>query len=144
MANLEVHAHLKIRPGQLEGFKAQAAEIMRLTREQDTHTLRYDWFINEDGTECEVHETYLNGQGLIEHNTHVMDARAVLFEKYAYDHRMTVFGEISRELRCQQAHRIRQPSCGSPAGSSGQIITARWAASWIAWLFSSARASAIP
>ena len=99
MANLELHAHLKIRPGQLEGFKAQAAEIMRLTREQDTQTIRYDWFINEDGTECEVHEAYLSGQGLIEHNMHVMDARAILFERYAYDHRMTVFGEISQELR---------------------------------------------
>jgi quinol monooxygenase YgiN len=99
MANLELHAHLKIRPGQLEGFKVQAAELMRLTREQDTHTLRYDWFISEDGTECEVHEAYLSEQGLIEHNTHVMDARAILFEQYAYDHRMTVFGEISQELR---------------------------------------------
>ena len=99
MTNLELHAHLKIRPGQLEGFKVQAAEIMRLTREKDTQTIRYDWFIIEDGTECEVHEAYLSEQGLIEHNTHVMDARAVLFEKYAYDHRMTVFGEISPELR---------------------------------------------
>ncbi len=25
--------------------------------------------------------------------------RAVLFEKYAYDHRMSVYGEISQELR---------------------------------------------
>ena len=99
MANLEVHAHLKIRPGQLEGFKAQAAELMRLTREKDTQTIRYDWFINEDGTECEVHEAYLSEQGLIEHNTHVMDARAILFDKYAYDHRMTVFAEISQQLR---------------------------------------------
>jgi quinol monooxygenase YgiN len=99
MANLELHAHLKIRPGQLEGFKAQAAELMRLTREKDTQTIRYDWFINENGTECEVHEAYLSGQGLIEHNTHVMDARAILFERYAYDHRMTVFGEVSQELR---------------------------------------------
>ncbi len=99
MARLELHANLKIRPGQLEGFRAQAAEIMRLTREQDTHTLRYDWFINEDGTACEVHEAYLGEQGLIEHNTHVMDARAILFEKYAYDHRMTVFGGVSPELR---------------------------------------------
>lgn len=72
MGHLEVHAHLKIRPGELEGFKLQAAEIMRLTREQDTQTIRYDWFINEDGTECEVHEAYLSGQGLIEHNAHVM------------------------------------------------------------------------
>jgi quinol monooxygenase YgiN len=99
MGHLEVHAHLKIRPGQLEGFEAQAAEIMRLTREKDTQTLRYDWFINEDGTECEVHEAYLSGQGLVEHNAHVMEARAVLFEKYAYGHRMTAFGEVSQELR---------------------------------------------
>ena len=58
MGHLEVHAHLKIRPGRLEGFKAQAAEIIRLTREKDAQTIRYDWFINEDGTECEVREVY--------------------------------------------------------------------------------------
>jgi quinol monooxygenase YgiN len=99
MAHLEVHAHLRIRPGELEGFKAQAAEIMRLTREKDTQTIRYDWFVNEDGTECEVHEAYQSGEGLIEHNAHVMEARALLFERYAYDHRMTAFGEVSEELR---------------------------------------------
>ena len=96
---LEVHAHLKIRHGQLDGFKTQAAEILRLTREQDTQTVRYDWFLNEDGTQCEVHEAYSSGQGLVEHNAHVLDARAVLFEKYAYGHRMTAFGEVSQELR---------------------------------------------
>ena len=99
MGHLEVTAHLKIRPGQLEGFKAQVAEIMRLTREKDTDTIRYDWFIKEDGTECEVHEVYLTEEGLIEHNTHVMAARALLFEEYAYDHRMSVYGEISQHLR---------------------------------------------
>lgn len=99
MAYLEVIVRAKVRPGQLEGVKAQAAEIVRVTREQDTHTLRCDWFVNEDGTECEVHEAYLSEQGLIEHNTHVLDARAILFEEYAYDHRMTVFGEVSQELR---------------------------------------------
>ena len=99
MGHLELHAHLKVRPGQLEGFKAQAAEILRLTRELDTQTIRYDWFLNEDGTECEVHEAYVSGEGLIEHNTHVVEARALLFEKYAYDHRMTAFGEVSQQLR---------------------------------------------
>ena len=99
MSHLEVHAHLKIRPGQLDGFKTQAAEIMRITREQDTKTLRYDWFIKEDGTECEVHESYLNEEGLFEHNMHVVEARTVLFKDFAFDHRMTVFGEISQQLR---------------------------------------------
>jgi quinol monooxygenase YgiN len=99
VSHLEVMAHLKIRPGELGGFKAQVAEIMRLSREQDTQTLRYDWFINEDGTECEVHEAYVSEEGLIEHNAHVMEARAILFDKYACDHRMSVYGEISQPLR---------------------------------------------
>jgi len=99
MGHLELHAHLKIRPGQLEGFKAQAAELVRITREQDTKTLRYDWFIKEDGTECEVHEAYVNEEGLFEHNMHIMEARAVLFRDYAFDHRMTVFGDASQQLR---------------------------------------------
>jgi hypothetical protein len=94
-----VHAHLKVRPGQLEGFKAQAAEIMRITRDQDTKTLRYDWFLKEDGTECEVHEAYVNEEGLFEHNMHVLDARTVLFRDFAFDHRMTVFGEVSQQLK---------------------------------------------
>ena len=99
MRYMELHAHLRIRPGQLEGFKAQAAEILRLVREQDTQTVRYDWFINEAGTECEVHEAYLSEQGLIEHTAHVMEARTRLFEEFAFDHQMAVFGEISPELR---------------------------------------------
>jgi quinol monooxygenase YgiN len=99
MSHLEVHAHVKIRPGQLEAFKAQAAEILRLVREQDTQTVRYDWFINDDGTECEVHEAYLSEKGLIEHTDHVVEARALLFEQYAADHRMSVYGEISPHLR---------------------------------------------
>ena len=98
MGHLEMSARLKIRPGQLEGFKAQAAEIMRLARELDTHTLRYDWFISADGTECEVHEAYESEAGLVEHNEHVVEARNALFRDFAYDHRMTVYGEISPPL----------------------------------------------
>ena len=99
MSHLELHANLQIRPGKLEGFKAQSAEIMRITREQDTKTLRYDWFIKEDGTECEVHEAYVNEEGLFEHNMHVMEARAILFRDYAFGHRMTAFGEVSQQLK---------------------------------------------
>ena len=99
MSHFELHAHMRIRPGQLEGFIAQAAELVRITREQDTKTLRYDWFIKEDGTECEVHEAYVNEEGLVEHNRHIMEARGVLFRNYALDHRMTAFGEVSQQLR---------------------------------------------
>ena len=95
---LEVIAHAKVREGQLEGFKAQAAEIIRVTREHDTHTLRCDWFINQDGTECEVHEAFPDEQGLIEHQMHIMQARTILFRDYAYDHRSTIYGEVSPDF----------------------------------------------
>jgi len=98
MPHFEVIARLKIRPGELEGFKTQAAELMRLTREYDRKTLRYDWYIDEDAMECEVHEDYVDESGLIEHNEHIVDARGLLFETYASDHRMSVYGEISPQL----------------------------------------------
>jgi hypothetical protein len=56
MSAFEVRARLKVRDGQLEAFKRHAAEMMRQTREKDTGTLAYDWFLSNDGTQCEVRE----------------------------------------------------------------------------------------
>jgi quinol monooxygenase YgiN len=102
---LELTAHMTVRPGQLEDFKAQAAEIMRLVREHDTETLRYDWFLTHDGTECEVREDYLSEEGLLEHVAHVREARDKLFRDFADDHLMTVYGTPSPHfLELAKAH----------------------------------------
>ena len=98
MAYLEVSAHLTVRPGCLDGFMKQAAELVRITREKDTRTLRYDWFLSSDGTECEVREAYTGPEGLIEHNSHVVEARTKLFRDYADNHFMAFYGEPSQPL----------------------------------------------
>ena len=98
MAPLELSAHMTVRRGCLEGFKKQAAELIRITQEKDTHTLRYDWFVSMDGTECEVREAYTGPEGLIEHNHHILDARTKLFREYADNHFMTVYREASQRL----------------------------------------------
>lgn len=98
MAQFEVRAHLKVREGQLEGFKRQAAEMMRLARENDTGTLAYDWYLSGDGTECEVREAYVGPDALVQHAMNVRDARAVMFAEYADDHRMAFYGEPSPAL----------------------------------------------
>ena len=98
MTMFEVTARLKIRAGELDGFKRRAADIMRLARQLDTKTLRYDWFVSEDGTECEVREGYLDADGLFEHNAHVRESRDSLFRDYADDHDMTIYGEPSPAL----------------------------------------------
>ena len=98
MALLELSAHMTVRPGCLDGFKKQAAELIRITQEKDTQTLRYDWFLSLDGTECEVREAYTGPEGLIEHNHHIVDARTKLFREYADNHFMTVYGDVSEPL----------------------------------------------
>jgi quinol monooxygenase YgiN len=98
MSQFLVRAQLKVRDGQLDGFKRQAAEMMRQTREKDTGTLAYDWFLSKDGTECEVREAYVDADALIDHAMHVFAAREVMFAEFAYDHKMTFYGEPSPRL----------------------------------------------
>jgi quinol monooxygenase YgiN len=90
MGQFEVRARLKIREGQLEGFKRQAAEIMRQAREKDTGTVAYDWYVSSDGTQCEV---YVDAGAFVEHAFHVREARDTLFGEFAYDHQMTIYGD---------------------------------------------------
>ena len=98
MSNLELHARLRIRPGQLETFKTQANEITRLARENDTQTLRFDWFISEDGAWCEVHETYPNDAAFFEHTQHIMQARATLVATAVDGHHVTAYGDVPQPL----------------------------------------------
>ena len=110
MANLDVVARMKIRPGQLDGFKAQVGEILKATRENDTHTLRCDFFINEDGTECEVHEMFPDEQGLIEHKMNTMEPTIALFGEYAFDHHATICGEVSQDFIDLVTERMGPPT----------------------------------
>ncbi len=62
MNKLHVSARMKIREGKLGGFKQQAAECIRQTKEKDTGTL------------------------------------GRLFEEFAYDHNVVVYGDPSPQL----------------------------------------------
>jgi quinol monooxygenase YgiN len=98
MTRPEVSARMTVREGQLEGFKQQAAECIRQTRKKDTKTLRYDWFLSSDETECEIREAYESPEGLVEHRTHIGEALNKLFSEFADNHTVTVYGEPSPKL----------------------------------------------
>ena len=94
----EATARLKIRAGELDGFRTQAAEMMRLLREREDKPLRYDWFLSEDGTECEVREAYVTADALLEHQRYVAEAKMKLFRDFVEGHTMTFHGEPSPAL----------------------------------------------
>jgi quinol monooxygenase YgiN len=94
----EATAKLKIREGELEGFKQQAAEVMRQMRAQDEQPLRYDWFLSDDGTECEVREAYADADALLSHQQYVADGKMKLFRDFVDGHTMTFYAEPSPAL----------------------------------------------
>jgi quinol monooxygenase YgiN len=111
MSKLEVSARMTIRKGKLEGFKQQAAECIRQTKEKDTKTLRYDWFLSSNETNCEIREAYASSEGLIEHRMHIGGALDKLFNEFAVAHEVTVYGDPSPQLvgmgNAQMAGRIK-------------------------------------
>ena len=73
--------------------------MMRLTKERDTGTVAYDWFISEeeDGTECEVREAYVDPDALVDHAFHVLETVRRCSPESAYDHKMACSGDPSPE-----------------------------------------------
>jgi len=90
---IQVSAHMKIRPGKLEEFKKQAGVIIAQAKERDPGTLQYDWFLSDDKTGCEVRETYDGSDALLAHVVNIATARDTLFEKYATDHAIVIYGD---------------------------------------------------
>lgn len=89
---------MKIRDDMLEGFKQQANECIKQVKEKDSGTLQYDWFLNEDKSVCEIREAYESPEALLAHISNLRESLRVLFEKYAIDHSVIIYGEPSAEL----------------------------------------------
>lgn len=98
MSNLQVSAKMKIREGMLEGFKQYATECVQQAKEKDPGTLQYDWFISTDKTECEIRETYESSEAFLAHLSNLSEQLRTLYEKFASDHSVLIYGEPSPEL----------------------------------------------
>ena len=95
---LQISANMKIRPGMIEGFKNQAAECISKVKQKDPGTLQYDWFLNDDNTECEIRETYENSDALLAHVENLREPLRILFERFATDHSVVIYGDPSAQL----------------------------------------------
>jgi quinol monooxygenase YgiN len=98
MSKLQVSAKMKIRPGMLEAFKSQAAECISEAKRKDPGTLQYDWFISSDNSECEIRETYENSDALLAHVDNLREPLKILFEQFATDHSVVIYGDPSAQL----------------------------------------------
>ena len=98
MSNLQVSAKMRVREGMLEGFKQQAAECVQQVKDKDPGTLQYDWFISTDTTECEIRESYESSEAFLAHLSNLSEQLRILYEKFASDHSVIIYGDPSPEL----------------------------------------------
>src|ERR671916_215284 len=100
-------ARRRLRPGvgaadgAVEEFKRLSAECMDIVRTQDTGTLQYDTYFNDDETECIVIERFRDSDALIQHGenlAHLMDAIIATGSVSG-----ELLGDLSAELRARFA-----------------------------------------
>ena len=97
MSELQGIARIRFHEGKLEEFKRLAARCMEIVRAEDTGTLQYDVYFNDDQSECIVVERYRDSAALIEHAAHLGDMNAAISATGSVSG--VLLGEPSTELR---------------------------------------------
>lgn len=66
--------HQTIKPGQFETFKKLAQDMTIGVEGSEPDTLCYEWYVNDEGTDCYLVETYADSDALLLHFSHVGEA----------------------------------------------------------------------
>jgi len=97
MNQLQVTAGLKIHDGKLNEFMDMSSKCFTVVKAKDPGTLQYDWFFNEDKSECVVREKYADSNAVFAHLGNMGDLLGKLLQ--VSDMSLEVFGNPSPELR---------------------------------------------
>ena len=89
---------LSINEGKLEDFKAFVNTMIEVTHANEPNTLVYEWYINEDGSECHLLETFKNSDAFMTHLGNVGHMFETLFG-FATMTRARIYGNPSTELQ---------------------------------------------
>lgn len=100
MSELLGIARFTFHEGKVEEFKRLSEECMEIVRAQDTGTLQYTIYFNDDESEAIVIERYTDSDALVQHLAHIGDGLMQAIMTTASVHGETL-GEPSAELRAQ-------------------------------------------
>ncbi|MDQ3209661.1 MAG: antibiotic biosynthesis monooxygenase [Actinomycetota bacterium] len=101
MSELQGIARFTFHEGKVEEFKRLSARCMEIVRAEETGTLQYDIYFNDDQSECIVLERYRDSEALIEHTAHLGDLGAAILATGSVSGEL--LGEPSAELRANLA-----------------------------------------
>lgn len=103
MASTELQAIVRFRfhDGDVEEFKRLSALCMDIVRSEDTGTLQYDTYFNDDETECIVLERFRDADALLRHGENLAHLTDAIIATGSVSGEL--LGELSTELRARFA-----------------------------------------
>ena len=96
MKKIKSDARFTINEGKLDEFKELVNQAIEVVRENDTGTLAYNFYINEERMECVAVETYENSEAVLAHAGNVGELLSNLMEISSL--KLSLYGDASDEL----------------------------------------------
>ena len=89
-----------ISEGNLDTFKDLAREIITLIQANEPNTKTYQWYLNQEGTKCIIHEVYPDSEVMLAHGR-VKEFSKILSQmlKIAPITRFYVLGDLTEEAK---------------------------------------------
>ena len=97
MNDIQVSARLKIKPGKMEDFKKLANSCVEVVKQKDKGTLQYDWFYNDQKSECIVKERYVDSEAGLDHMANVGELLGGLVELSTIS--LEIYGSPSDDIK---------------------------------------------
>jgi quinol monooxygenase YgiN len=101
VGELQGIVRFRFHEGKLEEFKRLSARCMEIVRAEDTGTLQYDTYFNDEQSECIVLERFRDSEALIEHGAHLADLMEAILATGSVSGEL--LGEPNAELRAKLA-----------------------------------------
>ncbi len=102
MAQTTLLVAFGIKPGRSEDFKAAADTLFAKVQATEPETLRYEYYLAEDGASCVSIEVFEDPEAFIFHHQNVSAEAEVLFDTMD-DFSITVIGATSEAMRAKLA-----------------------------------------
>ena len=98
--NIQIRAEFIIEKDNVEQFKKLIREMSNVVETNEPNTLVYQSYLNEDGTKCMVHETYVDSEAVLSHNEST-SSKTILPSIFniAKLNTLDVYGNPSNELK---------------------------------------------
>jgi len=101
MAETTLLVDFEIKPGRTEDFKAAAQKLFEKTNEE-SGTLRYEYFLSDDGRRNRNIEVFKDADAFVYHNRNVADLVPALFDTLDRVS-ISVIGDTNDDLRAELA-----------------------------------------